>query len=443
MTLFERKRGPFYDPWEAAPEDARRRASRRRLADYVRWARRIPFYRDRLAGFDPRSDFPLSRVPPLRSSDLRALLPPRSSRLLSSKTAGLNVFQSGGTTGFPKTALFTHAELDALDLPNARGFYAVGLRPSDRVCNLFAAGSLYMTFIHINRMLQHYGCANFPLSNHAAPEFIHMVARLFKANCIAGIASVAINALRGMERIGLKGIRIEKLYYGGEHLYEADKAEIRGKFGTEVIAAPGYGTIDSWYIGYQCGRTPTGVFHCHDDQCHLEIVDEETGAPCGPAAAGMAYATTFPRRLTPIVRYRVGDRARWVGSPCPCGRTTPLFELLGRGDDVLRIGFDSIGYDHVQECVAKVKGLSGSVQMRKERGGGVDRLVVAVETDAPKTARGRLREALARAIVAQRPTLAKAIADGSVRPVGVELLRPGALPRNPRTGKLVRVVDAR
>ena len=52
----------------------------------------------------------------------------------------------------------------------------------------------------------------------------------------------------------------------------------------------------------------------------------------------MLYATALPRRLTPIVRYRVGDRARWLGCRCACGRTTPLFELLGRGDDILRIG---------------------------------------------------------------------------------------------------------
>ncbi|MBI4678637.1 MAG: hypothetical protein HY748_13750 [Elusimicrobia bacterium] len=442
MNLFEKRLGPFYDPWEAASEAVRRRVMRRRLADYAAWARRLPFYRDRLAGFDPKAEHPLLKVPVLASDDLRDLVPPKSERLLTAKKGGCTVFQSGGTTGSPKSALFASGEIDGLDLPNARGFFAVGLTPKDRVANLWAAGSLYMTFIHVNRMLQDYGCVNFPLSNHAAPEFTHMVARLFKTNCVTGITSVALNALRGMERLGLEGIRIEKLYYGGEHIYEADKAEIRRRFGTEIIAAPGYGTIDSWYIGYQCQLTPTGVFHCHDDQCWLEIADEATGRPCAPGETGMAFATAFPRRLTPIVRYRVGDRAQWVGKPCPCGRTTPLFRLLGRGDDVLRIGFDSVAYDYVQDCVAEVGGLSGSVQMRKERFQGRDRLIVAVETAAPKTELSRLKKALEKRILAQRPTLAKAVRTGEVLPVRVELRKPGALPRNPRTGKLIRAVDA-
>jgi phenylacetate-CoA ligase len=155
----------------------------------------------------------------------------------------------------------------------------------------------------------------------------------------------------------------------------------------------------------------------------------------------MALATVFPRRLTPIVRYRVGDRAQWVGQACACGRTTPLFRLLGRGDDVLRIGFDSVAYDHIQSCVVGVRGLSGSVQMSKERVRGRDRLVVAVETGAPATALARLARELEMKILSQRPTLAKAVKAGEVLPVLIRCIKPGALPRNTRTGKLVRVKD--
>src|SRR5262249_34222306 len=156
------------------------------------------------------------------------------------------------------------------------------LTPQDRVCNLFAVGGLYMTFLHINRMLQQYGCMNFPFSNHTPVDFIRTVAKLFKVNCITGIASVALNCLRGMDKLGLDGIRIKKLYYGGEHFYEADKREVRDKYGVEIVAAPGYGTVESWYLGYQCLSCPTGVFHAHDDQSYLEIVDEETGRACKP-----------------------------------------------------------------------------------------------------------------------------------------------------------------
>ncbi len=441
-NLYSARRGRFYDTWESLPDGRRRAVISERLRDCVAWAKRLPFYRGRLASFDPRAEHPLAESPPLKSEELRNLLPPVSRKLLTVPDGDYTVFQSGGTTGFPKTTLFSSAELDALDLPNARGFFACGLEPSDRVANLFAVGGLYMTFIHINRMLQQYGCANFPFSNHTPPDFIHAVAKLFKINCVAGISSVTLNALRGLKAIGLDGIKIEKLYYGGEHLYEADKREIREAFGTKTILAPGYGTVDSWYIGYQCRESDTGVFHLHDDQCYMEIVDEETRKPCAPGAVGMLYATGFPRRLTPIVRYRVGDRAQWLGERCSCGRSTPVFRLLGRGDDVLRIGYDSVDYNFIQQAAAGLRGLSGTIQMQKLREYGKDRLVVRVETDAPKAKHSDLSKVLAQAISHGRPTLRLLVSEGKVSPVRVELLGLGRIPRNPRTGKLVRVIDS-
>lgn len=445
-TLLERRAGRFHDAWETRAESSRRREIRDRLREYVGYARRLPFYRRRLKGFDPDSPHPLAAVPVLSARELREGLPP-ASRALVAGGGAFNVFQSGGTTGNPKTTLFSHAELEGLTLPNARGFYAVGLRKTDRVANLFAVGGLYMTFLHIHRMLQEYGCMNFPFSNQTPPDFVHSVVRLFNVNCVAGITSAALSCLRSLERLGLGGIRIEKLYYGGEHMYEADKREARERFGTRVIAAPGYGTVDTWYIGYQCLDCPTGVFHAHDDQCFIEIVDGDGGTACEPAngngeaPAGMLYATPFARRLTPVVRYCVGDRARWVAGPCPCGRTTPRFMLLGRGDDVLRIGFDSVDYAYVQEAVTRVGGLSGAAQMEKRREGGKDRLVIRVETDAAPSERKRLAQALEHEVVSKRPSLRKFIAEGTVWPLQVLLLDPGRLARNARTGKLRRVID--
>ncbi|MBI5242468.1 MAG: hypothetical protein HY922_02140 [Elusimicrobia bacterium] len=460
--LLARIRGPYYDPWESVSEPERRRAIAARLDEYVRHARTLTFYRKRLAGYKKGAEHPLERVPPLGSSDLRKLLPPKSRRLLVSGERGCSVFQSGGTTGEPKSALFSHEELEALALPNARGFYACGLRSGDRVANLFAVGGLYMTFLHIHRMLQEFGCVNFPFSNHTPPDFVRGAAKAFRINCIAGIASVAVDCLRGMAKLGLEGIRIDKLYYGGEHLYDSEKEELKRKFDIRTILAPGYGTVDTWYIGYQCMKCPTGVFHAHDDQTYMEIVDEGSGRHCAAAPygsgitspsgdgasqsaaaeAGMLYATPFPRRLTPVVRCRVGDRASWLREPCPCGRATPLFRLLGRGDDVLRIGYDSIDYAHVQKAAGGVKGLLSAVQMEKRRVAGKDQLVVRAESEAPPSRRKALAKTLAERIVRDRPTLRRLAAEGSVWPVRVEILPQGGIPRSARTGKLARVIDA-
>jgi len=442
MTLLGAVKTRFYDEWEELGEAERRRAVSARLDDYVAFARgTVPFYRERLKKYSGKAEHPLAGVPVLTSEDLRERLPPKNAGLLSAPGSSYSVFQSGGTTGSPKTSLFTHEELDLLTLPNARGFYALGLRESDRVANLFAVGGLYMTFVHINRFLQESGCMNFPFSNHTEPEFFRSVVKLFGINCVAGITSVALSALRDMDRAEPGAVKIEKIFFGGERLYESDREELRRKFGAKVIAAPGYGTVDTWYIGYQCLACPDRVFHAHDDQCYIEIVDEESGRHCAPGEDGMLYATPFPRRLTPIIRYRVGDRAKWLPGKCSCGRTTPLFALLERGDEVLRIGYDFVDYAHVQACAALVKGLSGTVQMEKKRESGLDRLVLRVETEAATAGYPALASALAEKLLKERPTLSQAVKKGSVLPLSVELLAPGSIPRNPRTGKLPRVID--
>jgi phenylacetate-coenzyme A ligase PaaK-like adenylate-forming protein len=251
-----------------------------------------------------------------------------------------------------------------------------------------------------------------------------------------------LDCLRALDATGSDGIRIDKIIYGGEHLYEADKKEIREKFGTTLIAAHGYGTVDSWYLGYQCVQCPTGVFHAHDDQVYLEIVDEETGRHADAGEVGMLYATAYPRRLTPIVRYRVGDRAKWEAKACPCGRTTPLFHLLGRGDDVLRIGYDSVDYQAMQDAVLQVKGLTGTLQMEKRRHGGRDELILRIETSLTDDAQAAARVDLEREILEKRPAFRDFIHKKTIWPLQIEFLPPGGLPRNPRTGKLIRVIDA-
>ena len=212
--------------------------------------------------------------------------------------------------------------------------------------------------------------------------------------------------------------------------------------GAEIIAAPGYGTVDTWYLGYQCSECPTGVFHAHDDQVYLEVVDEPSGVLCSPGDIGMLYATPFPRKVTPIIRYRVGDRVKWIGEPCPCGRTTPLFKLLGRGDDILRIGCDSVDYASLQRNVSKVKGLSGTVQMEKSRSEGKDRLTVRVETEMAPERYQEVAIILEKEFLGSRPLFRDLVGNGNVWPLNIECCKPGTIPRNPKTGKLIRVIDS-
>lgn len=443
-TLFEKNKGTFYDSFESLPRRQMDDLVRGRLHEIIELAESsTPFYQARLETYDAQSEHPLLNIPVLEAADLRGVNLPESRALLSDQQANdFTVFQSGGTTGSPKTTLFTYEEMEEINFCNARGFYATGMKPTDRVANFWAVGGLYMTFIHMNRMMMEYGCQNFPFSNHTPAEFVYNVCQQFDVNCFSGIASVVLNNLRQMEELFPEApYQVEKVYYGGEHLYPADRQELKEKYGVQKILAPGYGTVDTWYIGYQCLDTKPGHFHTHEDQCYVEIIDEETGQPCAPGETGMLYATPLLRRLTPIIRYRVGDLARWNKEACQCGRMTKVFELLGRGDDQLRIGYDSVDYSFVQNVVLKVPGLSGSIQMQKERRQGKDQLALRIETDLPTAQYSESIQRLDALFMKERPSFSEFVKKGTVWPLKIELLAKGSLPRNSRTGKLMRVKD--
>jgi phenylacetate-coenzyme A ligase PaaK-like adenylate-forming protein len=438
-ALFYQKHSDFFfDSYECLSVKDRTFFQRQKLKKYIENCLEYSeFYRRRLPKIDWSDDFPLLGVEPLTSKDLRENLPPFNSNLIASKEA-YTVFQSGGTTGGPKTSLFSDEELEKLNKANARGFFALGVKPHDPVADFFASGSLYMTFIHINRCLQKYGCVNFPFANHTEIEFIHKVVSLFQIGTFTGVASYILQILRQFDELKLEKFPIKKILFGGEPLFEADKRELVQNWGVEVVAAPGYGTIDSWYIGYQCLKSSLGVFHAHDDEVYIEIINEETGKPCAVGEAGMVYVTTCERSLTPIVRYRVGDLAYFTGKDCPCGRTTPLFKLLGRGDDTLRIGYDSIDYNFIQDFLAENK-LSGTAQIQKLKISGRDALLLNIESleTFSEDNLSRLKEKFYH----KRPAFYELLSKKQIEPLQIKICEPNSLKRNPRTGKLIRVLD--
>ena len=119
--------------------------------------------------------------------------------------------------------------------------------------------------------------------------------------------------------------------------------------------------------------------------------------------------------------------------------------FLGRADDVLNIGGASkLVPDVVAAAVHGIPGLSEHFQMVARLAGHLDQLLVRVErlpgaavddTAVADALRARLDEG-SKELRAMRER-------GLMAEVAVEVLPPGGLPRNPRTGKIPLIVDER
>lgn len=105
----------------------------------------------------------------------------------------------------------------------------------------------------------------------------------------------------------------------------------------EVFGAP-------VYDHYQCQEVPmlagecarSDGLHVFADSRRVEILGAD-GRAVEPGETGDVVVTDFTNRVAPVIRYRVGDRARWKAGACPCGITFPLLEpVQGRISDALR-----------------------------------------------------------------------------------------------------------
>jgi phenylacetate-CoA ligase len=99
------------------------------------------------------------------------------------------------------------------------------------------------------------------------------------------------------------------------------------------------------YDHYQCVESPMLAgecaagdgLHVFADSRWIEILDVN-GLPVGPGETGNVVITDFRNRVFPLIRYRLGDLARWKEGACACGVTFPLLEpVRGRNTDVLRL----------------------------------------------------------------------------------------------------------
>ncbi len=79
--------------------------------------------------------------------------------------------------------------------------------------------------------------------------------------------------------------------------------------------------------------------HLREADLFFEVIDPETGCPVSPGEYGEVVFTTLTRKGMPLIRYRTGDMARFLNTPCPCGTFLPrLDRVRGRIQDRVALG---------------------------------------------------------------------------------------------------------
>jgi phenylacetate-CoA ligase len=394
---------------------------------------RSPFYREKLAGFDPHGLAEISQLPLTEKSELRATVTPENpfgAHLCASPDEIVRIYSTSGTTGTPSFIPLTAGDLENWVTGSARSYAASGVRAGQRIVSTynagpFVAGAALAAFDRI-------GLCHIPVGTGNTERLLKAVELLRPEAAVLTPSYAAYLVEAAAERgLDLSESSVERVLVAGEPGggEPAFRAKLEAGWGARVTEAMGVGDIGVSLWG-EC-EEQTGMHLGARGFVHAELVDPETGAarPLEDGASGELVLTHLRHRAAPLLRFRTRDHVEVRTSPCPCGRTAPRIRCAGRTDDMLIVRGVNVFPSAVREVVgAFAPAVSGHIVVRPQAPGVKQDppLPVAVELARGASADDGLAESIRERL---RETL--------VVQTRVELVPWGTLRRSDYKSKLV------
>jgi phenylacetate-CoA ligase len=299
----------------------------RLLAETLRAAAAIPFYKERLGGsVEPPA---LPELPTLKRADILKLN--RSVR--ECLRPGLTYFAdtSSGSTGMPVEFLFDLGHQAGRYAARIRYLRANGWNPARRNVWIISLTSgpdevPEGALLKSRAVLRSY----FPpiIFDPFDDQVDHLIELdpLFLYTFPSNLEGL----LKSFERRGVRLRSLRRIFSGAEVLEDSIRDRARKLLGVEI--SDNYGSTEG-FIAWQC---PRGTYHVNAEHVLMEIVDDDN-RPAAPGQMGRVLITTLQNRLMPLVRYEIGDYAISSDRLCACGRTLPVIEkVIGRGINLFR-----------------------------------------------------------------------------------------------------------
>jgi len=115
-----------------------------------------------------------------------------------------------------------------------------------------------------------------------------------------------------------------------------------------------YGAVEGCILATECSA---GRLHVSPEIGVVEIIGSD-GKPAKPGELGQVVATGLQNTLQPLIRYQIGDVARWASDQdCPCGRQMPILEGVdGRVEDMCyTVHGEFLRFDTVFKDIANIR----------------------------------------------------------------------------------------
>ena len=278
----------------------------------------------------------------------------------------------------------------------ARGLFAGGFRPGDRVIDTFAyhftpAGSM------LESGLLALGCTVVPAGTGQTEMQVAAINGL-QVSGYVGTPSFLKLIVEKADELKVDISCLRRAQVGAEYLPPALRAAMRER---GIVVTQMYGSADLGVIAYESldknGSPCEGMIL--EEALILEIVRPGTGDPVQPGEVGEVVITTFNKDY-PLIRFATGDLSAVLPGKSPCGRTNVRIKgWMGRADQSTKVRAMFVTPKQVDEIVKRhreivrarlvVSGEPGSDQMTlkvevRERAPGLAETIVATIRDVTK-----------------------------------------------------------
>lgn len=359
------------------------------------------------------------------------------------------VFKSGGSTGAPKYSYFTSLEWESFTRAFGWGMSEGILESGDRIGNLFYVGDLYASFLFIKDSLQFIPAdkmklAQFPIAGQTDHMQILKILEEFDINVIVGVPSAILTMLEKytQNKDQFQKLKIEKILFGGEALYEDQHQALLKIFPKLKISSIGCASVDGGLIGYSGRDCANGEHREFSGSNIIEIVDPDTNEVIKEKnRVGRVLLTNLTRKLMPIIRYPAGDLAMWIEEE---GVSHRKFKLQGRSEEAARLGTLSVYFEDTRELMMKTLNEFSGIQFQMILKHFEHKDELTLRLSAPGLSMDtNLKKRVVEAFSKEKPGYQDLLKKTLIHPLNVECVEQEKLEANLRTGKLKRIIDQR
>jgi len=211
-------------------------------------------------------------------------------------------------------------------------------------------------------------------------------------------------------------VRAGSCWSGGNLLLPHYRRAMQEAFQCSVYER--YATMETGLVAHEC--LEGGSLHVPAEGILAEIVRDD-GTPVAPGETGDVLLTALRNHATPLIRYRVGDRATAPNDvQCSCRRGLPVFgTVAGRTRDVLRTrSGGTVGPRQLVDAVLPIAPSMIDMQVVQSASSGLRVLLVQRDSERAEADRASIAALLDAMIQPDEPTRVERVDQIALTPGG-------------------------